>query len=238
MLRSVALLSLVFTLAACSSSSPAATTAPPAGDDGPPPPAPPPAGDDAGADAAPTTDACEKAPMASSCSVASSWVRGIVKFDPAHYAAGAAPILRVSLRHGFALFKGEEAIGGRLHAYDSVPVKDVSKGEIAFALDMCQLGTAMWSEENGTFNVVAILDENGNNDLDKATSNTDAITIGTPDKNELVKIMPVDVSCHAASACLAITADCKDGATCTTIQPITSCKKKTPGCKSDDSYCQ
>ncbi len=200
--------------------------------------APPGTGDDGGtADAAPA-DKCAKPPSKSSCGNDSSWVRGTVKFDPSHYKAGSSPVLRITLRHGFALIKGEENIGGRLHAYDSIPIKDVSKGEIAFALDMCQLGTAMWSEENGSFNLIAILDENGNNDLDKATSNEDAITIGTPDKGELVKLVPVDVSCHAASACLELTADCADGASCTTVTPITSCKKKTPSCKSDDAYCQ
>jgi hypothetical protein len=164
-------------------------------------------------------------------------VRGIVKFDPSHFKAGSAPVMRVSLRHGFALVKGEETIGGRLHAYDSFPVTDIAKGELSFALDMCQLGTAMWSEENGSFNLVVIFDENGNNNLDNATSNQDAITIGTPDKGELVKLATVDVSCHAASACLAVTADCSDGATCTTIKPITTCTKKSPACKSDDAFC-
>jgi hypothetical protein len=175
----------------------------------------------------------------SGCSVASSWVRGVVRFDPAHYAGkpGVAPVLRVALRHGFTFFAGEEKIGGRLHAYTSIPVADPSKGELPFAVDMCGLGTAMWSEENGKFNIVLILDENGNNDLDKARSNQDAITMGTPDLGELVGMAQVDVSCHGSSACLDVTADCTTGAGCITITPITSCTKRSPGCTSDESYC-
>lgn len=182
--------------------------------------------------------ACAAAPGPSQCKNASSWVRGVARFDPAHFAAGAHPVLRVALRHSFALLPGEDAIGGRLHAFDSFPVKDPSKGEIPFAIDMCGLGTAMWSEENGGFHVVLMLDENDNNDLDMARSNDDAIRMATPDTNELAKVVDTDVSCHAASPCLDVTLDCTGGAACTTIKPITACKKKTPSCPSDDAYCK
>ena len=181
-------------------------------------------------------DLCD-APPESACGVESSWVRGVAHFDPAHFAPGAAPVLRVALRHPFALIAGEEAIGGRLHANVNVPVDDVAAGQVAFAIDMCMYGAAMWSEENGTFHLVAILDENGNNDLNKATSNQDAITKATADAGELVTMADVDVSCHAASPCLDVTLDCADGTGCTTIVPLTSCAKKTPGCASDAELC-
>lgn len=182
-------------------------------------------------------DACGPAPSKSACKNEASWVRGIAHFDPSKIKAGAKPVLRVVLRHGFTLVKGEEAIGGRLHAWASFPVDDPSKGELPFSIDMCGLGTAMWSEENGTFHLVLILDEDGNNDLDEATSNENAITIGTPGANEQAKMVDVDVSCHAASACLDVTLDCT-GPSCTTITPMTSCKKKTPGCESDSVFCK
>lgn len=193
---------------------------------------------DAGNTSAPLTPTCGAPPAASHCKNEGSWVRGVVYFDPSHFAEGATPILRLSLRHGFVLVKGEEKIGGRLHAYKSIRVKDVSAGQVEFALDMCDLGTAMWTEENGTFHLVASLDENANNDLDDATSNEDAVTRGTPDPGELTKMIDVDVSCNAASPCVGLKLDCTDGAGCTTITPLKTCAKKAPGCGSDDAWCK
>jgi hypothetical protein len=219
------LLSLL-ALTACSSASTGAAPSAPA---------------DAGApveepDAAPA-DKCAAVPKASKCATDGAWVRGIVHFDAKHVTA-TKPVLRIALRHSFTLVAGEEAIGGRLHTYVSIPITDPSTGEVPFALDMCRFGTGMFSEENGPFHVVAILDENDNNDLDAARTNEDAVTIATPDKGELVKMTTLDVSCHAASTCLDITLDCVDGATCTTFAPMTSCTKKTPSCKSADSFCK
>lgn len=184
----------------------------------------------------PAPDACGPAPSKSACKNEASWVRGIAHFDPSRLTPGKKPVLRVVLRHSFALLKGEEAIGGRLHGWASFPVDDPSTGELPFAIDMCGLGTAMWSEENGAFHLVLILDEDGDNDLDDATSNESAIAIGTPGANEQAKVVDVDVSCHAGSACLDVTLDCT-GPSCTTITPIESCKKTTPGCKSDSVFC-
>ena len=215
-----------FSLTACSSSSGAAPLAPA----------------DAGADGAEPDDAspadkCAAVPKPSKCATDGAWIRGIAHFDPKHF-TGASPALRVVLRHSFTLVAGEEAIGGRLHTFASFPVADPSTGEAPFALDMCRLGTGMFSEENGPFHLVLILDENANNDLNAARSNEDAIAMGTPDKGELVKMTTLDVSCHAASACVDVTLDCTDGSACTTFTPMTSCTKKTPGCKSADSFCK
>lgn len=182
------------------------------------------------------SDECGAPPKRSACKNEGSWVRGIAHFDPNHFKAGAKPVLRVVLRHSFALMKGEENIGGRLHAWANIPVTDPSRGEVPFALDMCSTGTAMWSEENGAFKVVLILDEDGNNDLDEATSNETARIAATPGENELVKIVDVDLSCNAPSPCIDVNIDCT-GPSCTKIDPITSCKKKAASCKSDSSFC-
>jgi hypothetical protein len=236
-LTSVALVGLALVSAGCSSSSEAAPAPAPAdvpdaavtaADAGGPAP-------DAGSpDAA--TSLCAAPPKKSTCGD-SAWVRGVAHFDPSHFAAGAKPILRVALRHEFALIRGEETIGGRLHGYLSVPITDVSKGEIAFAIDMCDFGTSMWSEENGMFHLVLILDENGDNDLDKATSNDTAIVIGTPTPGELTSMTEVDVSCKAPSACVDVKVECT-GTSCLTFTPIKSCSKKLPGCNSDSAFCQ
>src|SRR5690606_2211319 len=135
---------------------------------------------------------------------------------------------RVVLRHSFVLVKGEEAVGGRLHGWTSVPVKSVESGEVPFAIDMCD-GAPMWSEESGAFNVVLILGEAGDNDLDDATSMAESLAIATPGPSELAKIAKVDISCHGSSACLDVTLDCT-GPGCTKIDPIESCTRKSPGC--------
>ena len=222
----------------CSSSSPSAGTAAAASPDGAAGPVVDPNAAPDGADAGPGGGGanCAPAPSKSMCGD-NAWVRGTAHFDPALLKAGSKPILRVALRHGFALVKGEETIGGRLHGYVSVPLKDPSTGSVPFAIDMCDLGTSMWSEENGAFHLVLIIDENGDNDLDKATSNTDAIVIGTPTPGEYAKMVDVDVSCKAsAPACLDVKVDCT-GASCLAFQPMKSCKKKLPGCASDSSFC-
>ncbi len=187
-------------------------------------------------DAAPPAANCAPPPSKSTCGE-SAWVRGTAHFDASRLQAGSKPVLRVVLRHGFALVKGEETIGGRLHEWASFPVTDPTRGEIAFAIDMCASGTSMWSEENGAFHLVLILDENGDNNLDDATSNETAIVIGTPSKGEYVKMMDVDVSCKAtAPACVEATLDCT-GESCLAIQPVKSCSKKLPGCNSDSAFC-
>ena len=116
-------------------------------------------------------------------------------------------------------------------------MKDPASGAVPFALDMCATGSSMWSEENGAFHLVLMLDENGANDLDNATSNEDAIVIATPAKGELTKMVNVDISCAGSSACLDVKVDCA-GPSCLTFQPVKSCAKQLPGCKSDSAFCK
>jgi hypothetical protein len=232
---SSALLVATAALFGCSGASSPASTASAVEADAAPATAP---ADDAGvSEPAEAGSTCAPAPRKSGCGIEGSWIRGTAHFDASKLKAGGKPVLRVVLRHQFALVKGEETIGGRLHAYVSVPLTDPSKGEQAFAVDMCDLGTAMWSEENGAFHLVFIIDENGDNDLDTATSNEDAVVIGTPTMGELTKMVDVDVSCHAPASCLDVNVDCV-GAACLTFAPIKSCKPKLPSCKSDDAFCK
>lgn len=192
-------------------------------------------GSDAGSVVADAAPACA-APKKSGCGLEGSWITGVAHFDPAKVKNATTSRLRVALRHGFSLIAGEEKVGGRLHAYSSFKV-DVAKGEVAFSVDMCDLGTAMWSEENGAFHLVLFIDENGNNDLDTASSNEDAIVIATPDSTEIQAMVDVTVSCHTGAQCLDVKLDCT-GPSCLTIAPIKDCKKTTPGCKSADSFCK
>ncbi|HEY8073652.1 MAG TPA: hypothetical protein VIF62_06075 [Labilithrix sp.] len=225
--------SLAFALlCACSSNGSTGSSADPvvpAGDDQTAPPAAPPPAPPAAA----APDACGTVPK-SQCTPANpgSIVRGIVKFDPAHYQGKAPPVLRVFMMHQWTLIAGENKQGGHPHAFGSYTDVDMGKGQVSFALDLCELGTAMWSEENCGFNIVVMLDENGSND-----PYAKGQIAFVPDKGELVKMVSVDVSCHAASPCLQITADCVDGDACTTYTPITSCACAANSCPSDDKYC-
>jgi hypothetical protein len=126
----------------------------------------------------------------------------------------------------------ESSQGGHPHAYKTFVVKDVAKGEVSFALDMCELGTAMYSEENCGFNLVVMLDEDGSNDPD-----ANGTTAMIPQNGELVKMTPIDVSCHKPSPCMTIQADCAGGDSCTTFAALKVCKCGAQTCTSDDTIC-
>ncbi len=183
---------------------------------------------------------CPPPPAAPGCADAgdSSWVRGVARFDPARIPDGGSPAIRFALRHPFTLYPGEDQIGGRLHMWTSVSLTEPGTGEVPFSIDMCGMGTAMWSEENGTYRLIAILDVNGNNDIDLAVSNDEAIARGRPDPGEPTGMIDVPVSCHAASPCLELNLGCYGGTACTTITPLVACTPMSPGCASDAAYCQ
>jgi hypothetical protein len=183
---------------------------------------------------APPADACGAITKKSKCKPANegSIVRGVVKFDPTKLKAGAKPSLRVFLHHQVLAVDEEAKLGGHPHTYDSYDV-DMEKGEARFQLDLCLFGTAMYSEENCGFNIVAMIDDDGGNDPD-ARGQTALI----PRKGKLVKMVPVEVSCHKTSPCLEITADCLDGDACTTFEPTTQCACAASSCPSDDRLCE
>lgn len=198
---------------------------------------------DAGADDAQTVDVaieaaqteCAPAP-ASKCSPqeAGSVVRGVVTFDTSRYHAGQKVNLAVFLYHQWTFDSSEATIGGHPHAYEYIKNIDVTAGKVAFSIDDCELGVAMYSEENGPFNLVVMLDENGDNDPSVGESAL------TPTKGELVKMTPLSISCHGDSQCLSITADCVDGTACTTYTPIamSSVVCAADSCPSQSSVCQ
>lgn len=182
-----------------------------------------------------TEDACPMIPGTSRSGNDGAWVRGVARFDPSRFQAGQKPVLRVILRHGFVLVRGEEKLGGRLHGWVNVPIEDPTSGVQPFAIDMADNHT-MWSEGNGTFHLVLIIDENGDNDLDVVTTQAEAMAASMPAPTELAKRTDVDISCHAPSPCLDVKVDCT-GTSCLEITPVTSCTKKLPACESDADFC-
>ncbi len=165
-------------------------------------------------------------------------VRGVARFDPTARAAGSGkPALSLFLRHSFVYRDVEKSIGGRLHAFKRIPLtsEHLASGAVDFTIDLCEFGVAMWSEENGAFNLVAILDENDAHDAEKATAE---YPFQTPIKGEMAKMVSgIEISCHADSPCVDVPLDCTDGTACTTIAPITKVECRTPACGSDDAFC-
>ncbi len=162
-----------------------------------------------------------------------SVIRGVVTFDPTHFADGQSVNLGLFLFHQWTMDPSEAAIGGHPHAYKYVKNVDVTSGQLQFDIDLCELGIAMYSEENCGFNLVVMLDENGDNNPNNGEGAL------TPTKGELVKLTPLAVSCHGDSQCLSVTADCTGGTACTTYTPITmsSCVCAANACPSESVIC-
>lgn len=163
----------------------------------------------------------------------SSVIRGVVTFDSTHFTDGENVNLALYLYHQWTMAPSEAVQGGHPHAYKYIKGVDVTTGQLAFDIDLCELGVAMYSEENCGFNLVVMFDENGDNDPNKGELALNAT------KGELVKMTPLDVSCHGDSQCLQITADCTGGTACTTYKPISmnSCVCASDKCPSESVVC-
>jgi hypothetical protein len=105
----------------------------------------------------------------------------------------------------------------------------VDLGEpVPFALDMCDEGVAMWTEENCTYGLVVILDQNGNQGWDNML----------PDVGEAATRVPaLRVSCDEEPPCLDIVLDCTDGPSCVTFGAA-GCGCEPSSCGSDFALCQ
>ncbi len=89
-------------------------------------------------------------------------------------------------------------------------------------IDMCT-GSAMWSEENGQFNLWAYLDTDGN---------------GSLGAGEPAGQMLVDLSCHdSGSQCQTLVLDCTNGTSCVADGVGQGCSCTTPACTSAFSIC-
>jgi len=190
---------------------------------------------DVAADVPVQTLACTTPVPASKCATPteSSVIRGVVSFDPTHFAEGQSVNLALWLYHQWTISSSEATLGGHPHAYKYIKNVDVTSGQIAFDIDLCELGVAMYSEENCGFNLVVMLDENNDNDPARGSYAL------MPTMGELVKLTTLDVSCHGDSQCLQITADCTDGIHCTTFKPINmnSCVCASDKCPSESVVC-
>jgi hypothetical protein len=136
-------------------------------------------------------------------------------------AAGTKGDLVMFLTH---VYEGSGAQGGVFHAEDHVSNVDLSNGPVPFQIDMCHNDIAMYSEDDCAFNLIVMLDTNGNN---SGTSNM------VPDVGEAASRQVINVSCFGDSQCLGtVTLGCSDGLSCVAFTDPTA------SCNSDLRLCQ
>ena len=175
------------------------------------------------------TDGCE-APGASDCGNTGSIIRGWVQKDPDSIVTGWTGNLWVFLTHNWP---SEGTLGGDLKTsvlYENVDLED---GEpFPFEIDMCTGAFgAMWSEDACTYNLLLLLDKNGNN--------TPANML--PDENEPAhRVENLAISCTDDSQCLGtILLDCRRGSPCFTFDnaEVKQCECAAQTCNSDFENC-
>ena len=162
------------------------------------------------------------APGPSVCDNEASMLRGTVRLAPGLAAKNTSGDLFIALAH--ESYAGNQ--GGGYHIHMTESDVDLAQGPAPFELDMC-VGAAMWSEDNGTYGLVVVLDGNGNN----------GPHLFLPDEGEpSTRVAGMTVSCTGESPCMDVVLDCVDGSTCVTFadEPCTSGDET---CNSDFALC-
>ncbi|MCO4771430.1 MAG: hypothetical protein KDA24_15460 [Deltaproteobacteria bacterium] len=188
-----------------------------------------PANDDDGGDETPWVAQCSAIPVANTvCSGhpgnEGAWLRGQTASSPELAGEDLTGDLVVVLTHSNL---GQAGVGGVVHISTTVADVDLAAGPVDWSMDMC-LGGEMFSEENCSYNLIAILDRNGNNGPGNFV----------PDEGELAtRVGDVWVSCSAESPCFTLELDCTDGADCVAFTDPGNCSCEN-GCNSEIVTCQ
>jgi hypothetical protein len=162
--------------------------------------------------------ACDQ-PKVSVCGDESSVVQGHVRL-----AEGITPNqgdLFVALNH--EIYEGP--FGGGYHISTVISNANLSE-PVPFVLDMCENGV-MWTEENGPYTLIAILDQNGNQD--SANMLADA---GEP----AGRLANLQLSCSHDPLCLDLELDCT-GEDCTAFTNATCDESISASCPSAFALC-
>jgi hypothetical protein len=170
-------------------------------------------------------------PGPSNCSVPNeaSVIRGVARLAPGMAPpGGASGRLVIGLMH--ARF-GKEENGGHPHWYDVIPDVDLAAGPVPFEIDMCDGDAEMWSEDNCEFNLVVVLDTNGNNGPAAGVLNL------IPDPGEVGWHQVFDLSCKGTSQCFDVRFDCLDGQACISYEDLGTCKCAVESCDSQSVAC-
>lgn len=189
--------------------------------------------------AADDDDATEPLPFQADCSAidveptvcsghpgnAGAWLRGQVVLSEALLAGDVTEgDLVVVLTHSNL---GNAEAGGYLHTATAAAGVDLALEPADFAFDMCA-GGEMFSEENCAYNLVAILDQNGNNGPNNFV----------PDPGEPATIVTdLWISCMSESPCFTLELDCTDGASCVEFTNPGNCACEG-GCNSEIVTCE
>jgi hypothetical protein len=164
-------------------------------------------------------------PSPTSCGDEAASIRGAVRLDPTgDWAGPTSGDLFIGLAHEWL---GGGVTGGFPHVATIIPGVDLSLGPVEFELDMCD-GGIMWSEDNCSYQLVAILDQNGN----QSGQNW------TPDADELTgRVQDVELSCGGDSPCMDLQLGCV-GPSCLTFTDPGQCQCADTTCDSDYKTCR
>ena len=166
---------------------------------------------------------CEP-PGESACGNEGAIVRGVVALPPGHEGPTEGTLF-VAMAHEWL---GNGALAGVPHAGGYRAEVDLADGPVPFEIDMCS-GGAMWSEENCSYQVFAILDTDGDQGMGNLLPGPDELT---------GRVQDVSVSCHAESACHEIIMDCIGPECLQFADPGTCTCDDTNACPSDYVTCQ
>ena len=167
---------------------------------------------------------CEEPTIASLCDNAASLVQGLVTL-PEGEASGDLVLAMMHRRHG-----SPEA-GGHPHWFWQFDDVSLSSSEpLPFTIDMCEGNAEMWSEENCEYNLVALLDADGDNGWGAARA--------VPDPGEPSAVATFDLSCHAEGpTCVQLELGCTDGAACVLYESPGACECAEESCPSEAGLC-
>jgi hypothetical protein len=98
-------------------------------------------------------------------------------------------------------------------------------------VDMCDGNAIMWSEENCEYNLVVLVDGDGDNGLRGARR-------AVPDTGEPTSVQVFEQSCHHdGSYRFELSLDCVDGEACVAYEAAPECACAEPACDSEAAIC-
>ena len=167
------------------------------------------------------------APGHSGCDNTASIVRGEVRLAVDGGATeGDLVVMLHHARYG-AHIPGNH-YGEGVHGWVAYRDIDLAAGPVAFEIDMCNasMSTEMWSEENCEYNLIAILDQDGDNAVEAGE-----VPNAIPSPGEPTGHTELWLSCHGESPCVELVLDCADGGTCLPPEDdLEPCTCTTPSC--------
>jgi hypothetical protein len=129
---------------------------------------------------------------------------------------------------------GQPAYAGHPHFLWRFEDQPLSATEpVMVQVDMCDGNAVMWSEENCEYNLVAIVDKNDNNRLERGAR------LAVPDPDEPARLQVFEQSCrHEGPYRFELTLDCLDGPACVRHDEPPACRCAETSCESESRICR